>query len=208
MGAYAGRPDVIVLGLPRGGVPVANEIARAIGAPLDVFVVRKLGVPWHREYAMGAIASGGVRVLNQDVIDRLSIPDEMIEVVTEREQRELQRREQAYHPGRAFCPVHGRTVILVDDGVATGATMRAAIEALQLQRPAAVIVATPVASPVAAEMLREAADGFVCVHQPPSLDGVGRWYDDFTPTSDDEVRTLLAAGAASPRLQPVAGGRK
>jgi predicted phosphoribosyltransferase len=156
---------------------------------------------------MGAIASGGVRVLNPDVIRRLGIPDEMIEVVTEREERELERRERTYHPGRAFCPVRGRTVILVDDGVATGATMRAAIEALRLQHPATVIVATPVASPDAAEMLREAADGFVCVHLPPSLDGVGRWYDDFTPTSDHEVRTLLAAGAVpSGTWQRAAGG--
>lgn len=188
---YAHRHDVVVLALPRGGVPVARVVARHLHAPLDVFIVRKLGVPGHEELAMGAIASGGVRVLNRQVIDAHRIPDKTIEDVAGREQNELVRRERAYRDGRPAPDLHGRTVIIVDDGIATGATMRAAIEALRTQKPARIVVATPtVAHSTYLEMLDD-VDDFVAVIMPEDFSGVGQWFDDFSQTSDDEVRELL-----------------
>lgn len=193
---YSGRPDVLVLALPRGGVPVAYEVARALDAPLDVFVVRKLGVPGHEELAMGAIASGGVCVLNDDLVQTLRIPDQLIEVVTARERRELERRERAYRNGRPAPGVRGRTVILVDDGLATGSTMRAAVEALRRLGPARVVVAVPTAAPSTCDEFRHEADECVCDITPDPFYAVGLWYEDFSQTTDDEVRDLLERSAA------------
>jgi erythromycin esterase-like protein/predicted phosphoribosyltransferase len=188
---YAGREDVVVLGLPRGGVPVAFEIARALEAPLDVFVVRKLGVPGHEELALGAIATGGTRVLNRPVIESLAIPPEWIEAVDAREMRELERREQVYRGARPPPDLFGRTVILVDDGLATGSTMWAAVRAARNAGAARVVVAVPVADPDVCAALREEADEVVCLRTPRPLHAVGVWYDDFSQTTDDEVRELL-----------------
>jgi predicted phosphoribosyltransferase len=195
---YTGRPDVLVLALPRGGVPVGYEVARALGAPLDVFLVRKLGVPGREELAMGAIASGGVRVLNEEVIRLLRIPDEVIDRVAEEELRELERREQAYRDGRPAPSVCDRTVILVDDGLATGSSMRAAVQALRQQGPARIVVAAPVGAPETCAAMGEAADEAVCAQEPEHFAAVGLWYEDFTQTTDEEVRDLLARPAASP----------
>ncbi len=189
--AYANRPDVIVLALPRGGVPVAYEVARALHAPLDVFLVRKLGVPGYEELAMGAVATGGVRVLNKQVVDSLGIPEYLIEAVAAREQQELARRERLYRGGRPPPDVRGRTVILVDDGLATGATMQAAIEALRRLQPARIVVAVPTASPETCEQMKAVADDVICAITPEPFHAVGRGYEDFSQTSDDEVRTLL-----------------
>jgi predicted phosphoribosyltransferase len=191
LSSYAGCRDLIVLGLPRGGVPVAFEVARALRAPLDVFVVRKLGVPGQEELAMGAIASGGVRVINEGLVSALRIPPAAVEAVTAAERRELDRRERLYRSGRPPSDVRGRTVILVDDGLATGATMQAAVRALRRQQPAAVVVAAPVAAPTTCAALAAVADDCVCVLQPPDLRGVGLWYEDFSQTADDDVRALL-----------------
>src|SRR3979411_888922 len=188
---YAGRPDVLVLALPRGGVPVAFEVARALHAPLDVFLVRKLGLPGHEELAMGAIASGGARVLNQDVVQPLNIPEELIQVVAAKEQRELERREREYREGRPPIDVRGRTVILVDDGLATGSSMRVAAFALRQKQPAQIIVAVPVAARDSCEELESVADKVVCAVTPEPFWGVGQWYEDFSQTSDAEVRDLL-----------------
>jgi predicted phosphoribosyltransferase len=196
LAAYADRPDVLVLALPRGGVPVGYEVARALGAPLDVFVVRKLGVPGHEELAMGATASGGVCVLNADMVRALGIPSRAIEVVAARELQELRRRERAYRGDRPAPAVGGRTVILVDDGLATGSTMRAAVEAVRRLGPARVVVAAPVASPATCEEFRGVADECVCALTPEPFDAVGAWYDDFSQTTDEEVRELLARTAA------------
>ena len=188
---YRHRDDVVVLALPRGGVPVAREVAAALGVPFDVYVVRKLGVPGHEELAMGAIATGGVRLLNRDVVEPLGIPDNVIEAVSAREQQELERREQAYRGDRGPLVFTNKTVILVDDGLATGATMRAAVMAARQQQPARVIVAVPVgAVSTCADLARE-ADDVVCVRTPDPFVAVGLWYRDFTPTTDHEVRTLL-----------------
>lgn len=191
LSAYAHRPDVLALALPRGGVPVAYEVARALDAPLDVFVVRKLGVPGHEELAMGAIASGGVRVLNRDVIESLKIPPEVIDRVTARELQELARRERAYRGDRPPLEVAGRTVILVDDGVATGSTMRAAIAALRQRHPARLVVAVPVAAPSTCRELGEEVDDIVCALTPEPFYAVGLWYQNFSETTDDEIRDLL-----------------
>src|SRR4051794_5606923 len=189
---YAGRPDVVVLALPRGGVPIGYEVAHALGAPLDVFVVRKLGTPGREELAMGALASGGVRILNDEVLHGLGIPDEEVEAATVREQRELQRREQEYRDGRDPVDVRDRTVILVDDGLATGSTMRAAVAAPRRLGPARIVVAVPLgAASTCAELARE-ADEVVCALTPEPFFAVGMWYDDFTQTPDEEVRDLLA----------------
>ena len=196
LGAYAGRPDVLVLGLPRGGVPVGYEVAQALDAPLDVFLVRKLGVPGYGELAMGAIATGGVRVLNEEVIRGLVIPVDAIETVAAREQEELERREQAYRDGRPQPQVAGRTVILVDDGLATGSTMRAAARALRQQGPARIVVAVPVAARETCDEFRSEVDDIVCTVTPEPFYAVGLWYEDFSPTTDDEVRDLLARAAA------------
>src|SRR2546422_1830363 len=190
--AYAGRPDVLVLALPRGGVPVAYEVARALGAPLDVFLVRKLGVPGHEELAMGAVATGGVRVLNDDVVRALQIPESMIDAVAAREQHELARRERLYRGNRPPPDVRGRTVILVDDGLATGATMHAAVKALRQQQPGRIVVAVPTASPEICEELRAEVDEVICAITPDPFYAVGLWYEDFSQTTDEEVRELLA----------------
>jgi predicted phosphoribosyltransferase len=193
LGALDGRSDVVVLGLPRGGVPVAWEVARRLAAPLDVFVVRKLGLPGHEELAMGAIASGGVRVLNPEVVASGVGRDE-IEQVTAREQRELERRERLFRGDRPPLPVAGRMVILVDDGLATGSTMRAAVRALRRQDARRIIVAVPVGAASTCAELREEADEVVCLATPEPFRAVGLWYDDFSQTTDDEVRELLDRG--------------
>lgn len=195
LGNFAGREDVVVLGLARGGVPVAYEIARALDVPLDVFVVRKLGAPGHEEFAIGAIATGGIRVLNQEAIQLLGITSSAIERVTMLEQQELERREKMYRGDRPAVSVKGRTVIVVDDGLATGATMQAAITALRRQGPAAIIAAAPVVAPDTCRYLRTIADGCEYVQAPEPFYGVGLWYADFSPTSDREVQSLLEATA-------------
>jgi predicted phosphoribosyltransferase len=193
--AYANRPDVLVLALPRGGVPVAYEIARALGAPLDVFLVRKLGVPGYEELAMGAVATGGVRVLNAEVVDGLRIPDHVIEAVAAGEQQELARRERLYRGDRPAPEVRGRTVIVVDDGLATGATMLAAIRALRAQKPARIVVAVPTGAPETCQQLKAEADDVICAITPEPFHAVGLWYENFSQTTDDEVRDLLARAA-------------
>ncbi len=188
---YANRPDVLVLALPRGGVPVAYEVAKQIGAPLDVFLVRKLGVPGYEELAMGAIATGGVRVINEDVVSQLDIPGEVIDAVAVEEQRELERRERAYRDDRPPPDVKGHTVILIDDGLATGSTMRAAAAALRKQVPARIVIAVPVAAAQTCDEFREEVDEIVCAVTPEPFRGVGLWYQDFSQTTDEEVRELL-----------------
>jgi len=199
LGAYAKRPDVLVLALPRGGVPVAAEVASALGAPLDVFVVRKLGVPGHEEYALGAIATGGVRVLNEEVVQALRIPDRVIDALAGREQEELARRERVYRGHRPPPDVRGRTVILVDDGLATGATMHAAIRALRQQQPARIVVAVPTASPETCAELKTEVDDVICATTPDPFYAVGLWYEDFSQTTDEEVRELLARSPGAGR---------
>ena len=193
LGAYANRPDVVVLALPRGGVPVAFEVAQALNAPLDVFLVRKLGTPGQAELAMGAIASGGIRVLNTSVVEWLGIPAEVIDRIAGDEQKELERRERAYRGERPPAEVRDRTVILVDDGLATGSTMRAAVAALNRQHPARLIVAVPVAPLSTCAALRDDVDEVICPLSIEAFDGVSRWYKDFSQTSDDEVRGLPEA---------------
>jgi putative phosphoribosyl transferase len=190
--AYANRSDLLVLALPRGGVPVAYEVARALHAPLDLFLVRKLGVPGHEELAMGAIASGGVRVLNDEVIRMAGITPDVIDLVTRAEQQELARREEAYRGTRPHPEIGGRIVILIDDGLATGSTMRAAVKAIRKQGPARVIVAAPIAAVETCEDLRAEVDEIICVRTPEPFFGVGLWYEDFSQTTDEEVRQLLA----------------
>ena len=189
---FAGNGNVVVLALPRGGVPVGYEVARALAAPLDVFVVRKLGLPGHPEYAMGAIASGGVRVLNEEVLESFAVPHTAIDAVTSTEQLELERRERAYRDGRPPVTIAGRIVILVDDGLATGSTMRAAVLAVRRLRPARVVVAVPVGAWETCEALGEVADEVVCPFIPEPFRAVGLWYADFCQTTDEEVRRLLA----------------
>jgi putative phosphoribosyl transferase len=186
-----GREDVIVLALPRGGVPVAFEIAQELGVPLDVFVVRKLGVPWHPELAMGAIAGKGTEVLNGDVVTAYNIPPHVIRAVAEREGHELRRRLQQYRGDRPFPDLGSRTVILVDDGLATGSSMRAAVSALKQEHPKAVVIAVPVAAAQTCQELREEVDAVLCLHTPPDFSAVGRWYEDFSQTTDEEVHELL-----------------
>jgi predicted phosphoribosyltransferase len=193
--AYANRRDVLVLALPRGGVPVGYEVARALGVPLDVFLVRKLGVPGREELAMGAIASGGVRLTNDEVVRALKISEQVLNTVAAEQRRELARRERAYRGDRPQPDVCGRTVILVDDGLATGTSMRAAIAALRLQAPLCIVVAVPVAAPSTCEEFRAEVDDVVCVRTPEPFYAVGLWYDDFAQTSDQTVRLLLARAA-------------
>jgi len=199
LAAYTHRPDVLVLALPRGGVPVAYEVARALDVPLDVFLVRKLGIPGHEELAMGAVATGGVRVLNDQVVGSLRIPDYVIAAVAAKEQQELARRERLYRSNRPPPDVRGRTVILVDDGLATGATMLAAIKALRQQQPARIVVAVPTASPETCEELKAEVDEIICAVTPEPFYAVGLWYDDFSQTTDDEVRDLLARSKQTSR---------
>ena len=192
--------DAVVLALPRGGVPVGVEVSQALHVPLDVFVVRKLGVPGQEELAMGAIASGGVRVLNRTIIDGLSISPEQVDAVAAREQRELERREHDYRGASGPLDVRGRTAILVDDGVATGSTMRAAVTSLRQKGPREIVVAVPVASRYICDELQEEADETLCLYTPLDFFAVGQWYREFSQTSDEEVRTLLE-GAAKQRQQ-------
>ena len=192
---YAGRHDVVVLALPRGGVPVGFQVAEALGAPLDIFLVRKLGTPGHRELAMGAIASGGVRVVNDEVVRWLNIKPEQIEMVAREEEQELIRREAAYKAGRPPTPVKGQVVILVDDGLATGSTMKAAVQAVKQHAPNHVIVAVPVGAPETCRDLRQYADEVICASTPEPFSAVGQWYVLFDQTSDDEVRELLTRAA-------------
>jgi len=193
MNQFAGRTDVVVLALPRGGVPVAYEVAQELHAPLDVFVVRKLGVPGHEELAMGAIASGDVRVFNQEVLDWYRLSDADVDAVARRERAELERREELYRDGRPLTPIEGRIVILIDDGLATGSTMRAAVEAVRRLKPSRIVVAVPVGAQDTCEQFRQIADDVVCVLSPASFSAVGQWYQDFSQTTDDEVRHLLAS---------------
>jgi putative phosphoribosyl transferase len=189
--------EAVMLGLPRGGVVVAAEVAKVLGVTADAFVVRKLGVPRHEELAMGAIATGGVRVLNEDVVAELGISPDTIDVVTAREQAELERRERAYRGDRPPPKITGRTVVLVDDGLATGASMRAAVEAVRASAPSRLVVAVPVAPPDTVERFREAGVEVVCPLTPRLFGGVGQFYADFSQTTDDEVREILAAGMPS-----------
>ena len=192
---YADRPDLLVLALPRGGVPVAYEVAKALHAPLDVFLVRKLGLPGHEELAMGALASGGVIVLNESVVRALGIPHDVLESVIAAEQKELERREQIYRGDRPPPDVRGRTVILVDDGLATGSTMRAAVAALRQQGPARIVVAVPIGAPETCSEFEREADDVICAVTPQPFHAVGLWYADFSQTTDEEVRDLLARAA-------------
>ena len=204
---YADRPDVIVLALPRGGVPVAYEVARALHLPLDVFIVRKLGLPSHPELAMGAIASGGIRVIDQAALRRFGVTDEQLAAVAAAEERELERRERQYREGLPLPDVTGKTVILIDDGLATGATMAAAAAALKAQGPAKLVVAVPVSAPETCDAFREIVDEVVCGATPEPFYAVGLWYEDFSQTSDDEVHDLLARAARElPRDRAGANG--
>lgn len=194
LGNYGNKGDVVVLALPRGGVPVAYEIATALGAPLDLFIVRKLGVPGHAELAMGAIASGGVRVLNDDVIGWYGLTEAAIDDVAADEQEELARREREYRKGQAPLDLRGRTIILVDDGLATGSTMKAAVKAVRALGPAHIVVAVPVGASDTCRALAALADEVVCAYTPEPFSAVGLWYRDFSQTTDDEVRDLLEKG--------------
>ena len=196
LGHYKHRDDVIVLGLPRGGVPVAFEVARELKAALDVFVVRKLGVPWHPELAMGAIASGGIEVLNGDVIQAYGLSPQAIRQVAEREGQELRRRLVEYRGNRPLPAIRDHTVILVDDGLATGSTMNAAVAAVRQQQPSRVVVAVPVAAVSTCHRMKSTVDEIVCLRTPLDFSAVGLWYNDFSETTDEEVRQLLQEAAA------------
>jgi predicted phosphoribosyltransferase len=197
-----GRQDVVVLALPRGGVPVAHEVAQSLQAPLDVFLVRKLGMPGHRELAMGAIASGGVRVLNDEVVSWFGIPQEVIEDVTHVEQVELERREREYRGGGSPVALQDHVVLLVDDGLATGSTMKAAVQAVRAHSPSRIVVAVPVGAPDTCRELAEIADEVICARTPAHFSAVGQWYQDFSETTDEEVRNLLHGSS-----EPVPGRR-
>jgi putative phosphoribosyl transferase len=199
---YAGDPTVVVLGLPRGGIPVAYQVARRLEVPLDIFVVRKLGVPGHRELAMGAIATGGVRVLNPEVVSALRISEPMIAEVAAQEQQELERQQRAYRGEVPFPDLAGRTVIVVDDGLATGSTMRAAVRALRLMQPARIVVGAPVAAAETCRSLAQEADEMVCVSTPSEFHAVSVWYQEFSQTSDEEVRSLLESVGRTPGPRP------
>lgn len=189
--AYADCQDVLILALPRGGIPVAYEVAKALHAPLDVFIVRKLGVPGHEELAMGALAVGGIRVLNSEIVQALQISEQAIQAVTEREQQELKRRERLYRGERPIPDVHGKIVVLIDDGLATGATMRVATKVLRQQHPSRLIIAVPVAAPSVCESFQKEADEIICVNMPEPFYGVGYWYEHFAQMTDEEAYNLL-----------------
>lgn len=191
LGYLKNRPDVVVLALPRGGVPVAYEVAQVLDAPLDVFLVRKLGLPGHPELAVGAIASGGVRVVNEYVVSWYRVPQSVIDAIAREEQIELERRERAYRAGHGPVALKGRVVVLVDDGLATGSTMKAAVEAVRAHAPARIVVAVPVGSPETCREFSEIADEIVCARAPDDFAAVGQWYRDFSQTTDEEVRDLL-----------------
>lgn len=197
LGAYANRADIVVLGLPRGGVPVAAEVARNLNAPLDVLVVRKLGVPFHRELGMGAIASGGVRIINKEVVNAFGISTEAVQDVAREERQELERREKAYRGEMPPLKLEGKTVLIVDDGIATGSTMLAAVEAVRHLKAARVVVAVPTAPPSTCERMREVADDVVALLTPEDFYAVGLWYENFGQTSDDEVRECLEQSVPS-----------
>jgi predicted phosphoribosyltransferase len=201
LGEYAGRADVVVLGLARGGMPVAHEVATRLGVSLDVFIVRKLGVPGHEELAMGAIASGGVLIVNEEVVRALGIPARALERVALREQAELDRRETMYRAGRPPLEVRGRVVIVVDDGLATGSSMRAAVAAVRQRDPASIVVAAPIAALSTCRDLRAEVDRVVCAVTPEPFEGVGAWYGDFTQTTDAQVQDLLARADADHAAQ-------
>jgi predicted phosphoribosyltransferase len=188
---YANRSDVIVLALPRGGVPVAYEVALALDVPLDIFIVRKLGLPGNEELAIGAIASGGIRVLNEDIIHMLHLPQELIDQVARQERQELQRRERSYRGDRPPLDLHSKTIILVDDGLATGASMRAAVAGLRTQNPRRIVVAVPTAAPETCQAFELEVDEVVCAITPEPFLGVGRWYDNFSQTTDEGVRFFM-----------------
>jgi putative phosphoribosyl transferase len=207
LSAYANRADVLVIGLPRGGVPVAAEVAKALHAPLDICLVRKLGVPGHKELAMGAIASGGVRVLNDNVLNWLGISDEMIDEVAARELRELERRDRAYRGDRPPPDLRDRTIILVDDGLATGSTMRAAIAAIRQQSPQHIVVAVPVGAPDTCDEIRGEVDKVICLMTQDPLYAIGIWYEIFTQTTDAEVCKLLEKYISNRRLQASMGDK-
>jgi len=200
---HAGNPNVVVLALPRGGVPVAFEIARALDAPLDVFVVRKLGAPGYEELAMGAIATGGVRVFNEEVIQHLGVSQSWINATIREQEEELRRREEAYRGDRPPAELQNRTVILVDDGLATGASMRAAVRALRLRNPSGIAVAVPIGSRDTCDQFRSEVEDVVCGRTPEPFHAVGAWYQDFTQTTDDEVRELLDRAAHERRVRRV-----
>ncbi len=189
---YVERPGVLILALPRGGVPVAFEVAQALNIPLDLMIVRKLGLPGQEELAMGAVATGGIKVLNHLLIQKLSISDAVLNLAIDKEKKELKRREQVYRGERPIPEVSGRWVILIDDGLATGATMRAAVSALRQQKPAGIIIGIPVAPIDTVEELRKEADEVVCLATPEPFSAIGKWYEDFSQTSDEEVSNLLA----------------
>jgi predicted phosphoribosyltransferase len=195
---YEGSQDCLILALPRGGVPVAYEVAKRLCLPLDILLVRKLGVPRHEEYAMGAIASGGILVINQDVVRQLHIPSTAIDQVRQKEQKELMRREKLYRGKLAAPEIKGKTVIIVDDGLATGATAKAAIAALRETEAAKIIVAVPVGAASTCREVSMLVDKLVCLYRPEPFGGVGQWYDDFSQTSDDEVQKLLANSKHQP----------
>ena len=191
LSAYANRSDVIALALPRGGVPVAYEVALALNAPLDIFTVRKLGLPGHEELAMGAIASGGARVINQDVVRTFSIPQGVVEAVAKQELKELERRERAFRGDREMREIHDRTAILIDDGLATGASMQAALMGLRARDPARIVVAVPTAPLETCEAFQQLVDEMICATTPEPFYGVGQWYEDFSQVTDEQVQTLL-----------------
>lgn len=201
---YKDRPDVLVLALPRGGVPVAFEVAQTLHVPLDIFLVRKLGVPGHEELAMGAIATGDVRVLNEDMIDYLRIPPTVIDSIAETELKELKRRERAYRGNRPEPDVNDKTIILIDDGLATGSTIRAAAQAIRRQAPARIIVAVPVSAQETCDEYRIGVDEIVCALTPEPFFGVGQWYLDFSQTTDEEVRDLLAQARGETKISSAA----
>jgi predicted phosphoribosyltransferase len=205
--SYKDRQDVLVLALPRGGVPVAFEVAQALRVPLDIFLVRKLGVPGHEELAMGAISTGGVRVLNEDTVDYLNIPEHIIDSIAAEELKELKRRERAYRGNRPEPDVKGKTVILIDDGLATGSTIRAAAQALRPQQPARIIVAVPVSAPETCDEYRIGVDEIICAVTPEPFVGVGMWYLDFSQTTDEEVRDLLERARGEKREKQMSSAR-
>jgi len=205
--SYKDRQDALVLALPRGGVPVAFEVAQALRVPLDIFLVRKLGVPGHEELAMGAISTGGVRVLNEDTVDYLRIPEHIIDAIATEELKELKRRELAYRGNRPEPDVKGKTVIIIDDGLATGSTIRAAAQALRQQQPARIVVAVPVSAPETCDEYRIGVDEIICAVTPETFFGVGMWYLDFSQTTDEEVRDLLERARGEKREKQMSSAR-